>query len=231
MKKLLTAALALGMSYFTANAALAQEKLEKPKPASGRIEMLAGHRSATLDTKLSVPIFDGASLFNRNRFTYIPGEGMSSFHVLAANYKLGAGLGVVAELDIFTGVKGEDKSGNPIPSVATDPRAGANYFTKLGPVAVFKQVTYGPKNHDLTSLTNIGYNQGTTGVNPVANVENILIVDFQGENKGSVLNLLRLRAGFEYGGWNIAGALDFTFKGKKGEEVGYNAGAVIAKNF
>jgi len=192
-------------------------------PVHGSVEVMAGGESATLDTKLILPVTDDVTFFNRNRMTatYTGADGLedigaSSFHVNSLSYDVGQHVGIPG-LDMFAEV-------DVVPGTGIDPRAGLQYFAKVGDLGLFQLASVGlHADTDLTLVTSLGYTpELTDDVGLVLGAENLTIV---GE-PGHIFSTQRLRAGVDIHGYQLGFATDLVEAGDSGE-VGYNIGGFV----
>ncbi|MBT4935339.1 hypothetical protein HOL21_04250 [Candidatus Woesearchaeota archaeon] len=169
------------------------------KPASGCVELMAGHESATLDTKLFVPVAPDTTLFTRSRITpdYETGK-VGSFHIASLAYDVFKGIEVFGELDA-------------IPGVELDPRAGVQYFTKLGDVSLFGLASVGLKETpDGSALLNVRYSPAVSDtVRLVFGAE----IPAGFDKSGITFAEPRLRAGVDIDGYHIGFAADLNVTG------------------
>ncbi len=225
---------ALLTSYQTLNPATAfaetpAEKSETSKTAEepqkeqvhGMVEVMAGHQSGTLDTKLSLPIAPNTKIFNRNRITGLYEDGsVSSFHAFMLTYSpFVQGLDLVAEVDAISGV-------------GLEPRTGIQYFRKLDDfkLAGFTSVSL-QENPTGLFLVNLSYNPKFNDIVGLAtNAELITTVGEDGHN----YSIQRLRLGVNLIGYQVGPALDLkeATNHQLGETaVSYNLGGFLKTNF
>ena len=86
-----------------------------PATAGGSVELMAGHQSTTLDTKVSTEVAEKTGLFIRQMTTSTPEGEVSYFGLADLSYKLVGGLDVVGEIQAA-------------PGMGVIPRAGLQHF-------------------------------------------------------------------------------------------------------
>ena len=223
MKKLLTnIATAL---YLT----LAPAAVQAAPPAKASVEVMAGDKSVTLDTKLIKPLGEGFGLFNRNRVTLgyqgaesIDDVKVSSFHVLKLTYAIPG----VDGLKTFAG-------SIMVPGGKVDPIMGMQYAQKFADFTLYQEIAMGmnnPTSPTITWLSNLSYTaELTDGLKLVTNVEGASNFGELGHN----FSVQRFRLGLDINGYQFGAAADLTEKGNDvaPRDVGYNLGAFVKKVF
>ena len=209
------ALLALLSSLITAPA-LAEEVVPKPA-AKGSVEVLAGDKSATLDSKLKVNLGSRFSLFFRSRTTVDYHNKSSYFGLLDVNVDCGYGI------DVF--VEGRVISGKEVV-----PRVGISYTGQLedfGAALLLTAATtdkpdleihpiwsYRPRLNDKLRL--------------VVRGEDITIFNKIGHNS----SVQRLRTGIEVEGYQLGPGVDFKEVGQgRNLKFDYNVGGFVSKSF
>ncbi len=194
-------------------------------PVYGSVELMAGKKSATLDTKLCIPIVSRLSLFNRNLFTGIYKNGeegsLSSFHIFTLNYNIVGGLDFFTETDL------------DFPAGGLDPRAGLQHFKELGDFGIFTYSSFSPKGVNVLFINEISYNHMFTKmVGLTGNVE----VLFDLGEKSFNFSTERLRLGANLGGYKLGPAADFNLNQSTNQNIkettfSYNLGGFVKKDF
>ncbi len=176
------------------------------------IELLAGNETATLDTKLTVPLPYGFKVFNRNRITTPYDEKtIGTTHVLNLAYTLFDNLNVITETDIGT-------------TTPIQQRIGLEYKLPFpeGSLYTTAHVAMRAKT-DVFWLTNISYNPAIyESLQLVTNVENVTTINATGHMASSQ----RIRLGLGIGPAQFGGACDLTEKGNEGK-FSYNCGGFV----
>jgi hypothetical protein len=192
----------------------------------GVVEVMAGQESATLDTKLIIPLGSDTTFFNRNRMTaaYEGAEslddvGASSYHVNSLSHDVGHYFGVPG-LEVLAGV-------DVIPGTGLDPYAGTQYFGSVGDLKIYQLAIVGMhENPDLTLITNLSYQpQLTDSVGLLVEADNLTVVN----EEGHLFSTQKLRAGVSIGDVKFGVATDLVEAGQSvaADEVGYNIGGFI----
>ena len=167
--------------------------------ASGSVEVMAGDKSTTLDTKVMTNVAPRTNLFLRGR-TSVDYQGKVGYFGLAdLNVNLVDGLDAVAEAQF-------------IPSVGVIPRLGLGYFKKVDDFSVYSLATAGFNGEDVDAefLANLRYKpQLTDDLDLVLNLENVTNVGEQGHN----FSVQRLRTGLGHNNYEFGVAADLTEAG------------------
>jgi len=195
----------LGLSLL-ANTAQAEE------PAKGALELMAGNETATLDTKLSVPLNEKFKVSTRTRVTSGYERDVHLFGLLKLDYN------IVDGLDIVGGVMGTSVDG-------FDPQIGTQYLEKFGDFGVYQiGLVSIEQEPEMMSLTNLSY---TPKLNEdfgfVANFENVTFFGFDGHH----FSTQRLRLGGSYQRLRAGFAFDLV----ETDSLGYNIGGFVGANF
>jgi hypothetical protein len=187
--------------------ALAPAKAAEPQ-TKGSAELIAGHETATLDTKLSVPVAPRTSVFSRNRITSDYEGNVSSFHLFKLDFK------IIDGLDISGGVMGNSSSG-------LKPNIGPQYFGKFGNFSAYGTVLVSAEEKPVaTTLVNFGYyTELSDMIDLVFGLENVTVVN----KEGHMFSTQRGRIGISYGNLQFGLAGDIVEAGNKGK-FSYNAG-------
>ena len=192
--------------------------------AHGVVEVMAGQESATLDTKLILPIAKDTTFFNRNRMTadYEGAEslddvGAHSYHVNSLSYDVGHHFGAPG-LEVLAGV-------DVIPGTGLDPYVGAQYFGGFGDLKIFQLAIVGThESPDFTTITNLSYQpQLTDNFGLIVEADNLTVVN----GEGHVFSTQKLRAGIGIGDFKFGVATDLVEAGQDVSEVGYNIGGFV----
>ncbi len=182
--------------------------------ASGSVEVMAGDKSTTLDTKVMTNVAPRTNLFLRGR-TSVDYQGKVGYFGLAdLNVNLVDGLDAVAEAQF-------------IPSVGVIPRLGLGYFKKVDDFSVYSLATAGFNGEDVDAefLANLRYKpQLTDDLDLVLNLENVTNVGEQGHN----FSVQRLRTGLGHNNYEFGVAADLT---EAGGEVTPNVGGYAKLSF
>jgi len=182
--------------------------------AGGSVEVMAGDKSTTLDTKVMTKVAPRTNLFLRGR-TSVDYQGEVGYFGLAdLSVNLVDGLDAVAEAQF-------------IPGVGVVPRLGLGYFKKVDDFSVYGLATAGlnGENVDAEFVANLRYApQLTDDLNLVLNLENVTNVGEQGHN----FSVQRLRTGLEHDNYEFGLAADLT---EAGGEVTPNVGGYAAIKF
>ena len=183
--------------------------------ASGSIELMSGHESSTLDTKLSVPLAKRASLFFRNRSTADYRSGVSPFTLLDLDYNVTDRFCLVCETQ-FTS---ENKNAY---------LAGFGYFRKTGDFSLF--VAPGVTLTDETTLTTQIILKYTPPINRTTHLLARLELFSTEDGVGQLGTISRARLGVERGGYNAGFAIDASrFRGTG--RTDRNIGVFLQKDF
>jgi len=182
--------------------------------AGGSVEVMAGDKSTTLDTKVRTNVAPRTNLFLRGR-TSVDYQGEVGYFGLAdLSVNLVDGLDAVAEAQF-------------IPGVGVVPRLGLGYFKKVDDFSVYGLATAGlnGENVDAEFVANLRYApQLTDDFNLVLNLENVTNVGEQGHN----FSVQRLRTGLGHDNYEFGVAVDIT---EAGGEVTPNVGGYAAIKF
>jgi hypothetical protein len=163
--------------------------------AGNSAEIMAGSANTTLDVKTNTELAKRANLFVRNR-TNVDYNGKVNYFGLAdVSYNLIGGLDVVIENQFA-------------PGSAIIPRAGFEYFKKIGNLSLFNMATaYLNRNPDLEIFSTASYSRNLTDKLAIAaGAENI--VNFG--SKGFNYSVQRLRAGLSVGKLEFGAATDLS---------------------
>tara|TARA_Y100000310_G_C20656794_1_gene802392 strand:+ start:938 stop:1567 length:630 start_codon:yes stop_codon:yes gene_type:complete len=182
--------------------------------AGGSVEVMAGDKNTTLDTKVMADVAPRTKLFLRGR-TSVDYQGEVSYFGLAdLNVNLVDGLDAVAEAQF-------------IPGVGVVPRLGLGYFKKVDDFSVYGLATAGFNGEDVDAefLVNLIYKpQLTEDLNLVLNLENVTNIGEQGHN----FSVQRLRTGLGIDNYEFGVAADLT---EAGGEVTPNVGGYAKLSF
>jgi hypothetical protein len=180
--------------------------------AGGSVELMAGHKSATLDTKISTEIAPKTNLFLRQMTTSDYDGEVSFFGLADVSYNLVDGLDLVGEVQAA-------------PGMGVIPRAGMQYFGQLGDLSLYvlgtAKMTESPDGEFVVSL---GYAPKLgEGVDLLISLEDLTSV---GET-GHQFSVQRLRAGITLADkYQIGAAADLTEVGNEGT-LDYNIGGFV----
>jgi len=193
----------------------AHVRAEEPKKeVHGMVEVMAGDKSGTIDTKLSVPVAPRVKVIARNRITSDYEGNVSDFSLAKID------VNVVDGLDAVAGAEA-------VPGVGVTPFVGVQYFKKFGDVAFYEMITVSTnENTEGASLTNICYNPKKGNWGFFTGVENVTKINGEGHK----FSTQRARMGASYKEVKFGVAGDFVEAGPKGK-FGYNAGGFVRKTF
>ncbi len=167
---------------FATGAAIAATLALSPMAAraEGSLELMAGHQTTTLDTKISAEVAPKTGLFIRQMTTTDYEGEVSTFGLADVSYKVVGGLDVVGEVQAA-------------PGMGIIPRVGAQYFGQLGDLTLYVLGTVkAGEKPDGEFVTAIGYSPKLAeGVSLLTSMENLTSV---GES-GHQFSVQRLRAG------------------------------------
>lgn len=184
--------------------------------AKGSVELMAGNETATLDTKLLVPLAERFSFLNRNRVPIdYEGNVKPTFHIAKFSYRMLENLGIT------TGVMGTSVGG-------INPQIGLEHLSKAGRLQVYQLFLVSTQeNPILTSITNLAYRPQLVGdLSLMLELENVSF--FSGQSHG--ISLQRPRVGIDYKNFQVGLAADLTEIGRKWE-FGYQLGGFARTNF
>ncbi|MBW2999827.1 hypothetical protein KY339_04080 [Candidatus Woesearchaeota archaeon] len=175
----------------------------------GSAELMAGQETATLDTKLSVPVAPRTSVFSRNRITSDYEGNIGSFHLFKLDFKVIDGLGLCG------GLMGTSAGG-------LKPNIGPQYFGKFGNFSAYGTVLVSAEEKPVaTTLVNFGYyTELSDAIGLVFGLENVTAVN----GKGHIFSTQRGRVGIGFGNLQFGLAGDIVEAGNKGK-FSYNVGA------
>ncbi|MBT4110270.1 hypothetical protein HOE37_00265 [Candidatus Woesearchaeota archaeon] len=185
-------------------------------PASGSVELSAGHQSTTLDTKVSTSIAPKTNLFLRQMTTSDYEGEVSFFGLMDLSYNLVDGLDIVGEVQAA-------------PGMGVIPRAGLQYFKALGDFAVYALATVKTmESPDGEFVVNLSYSPELgEKVDLLINLEDLTSV---GET-GHQFSVQKLRAGVTLmDKYQIGAAADLTEVGNEGT-LDYNLGGFVGTTF
>jgi hypothetical protein len=193
----------------------AHVRAEEPqKQVHGMAEVMAGDKSGTIDTKLSVPIAPRVRFFARNRITSDYEGNVSDFSLAKID------VNVVDKLDVVAGAEA-------VPGVGVTPFVGLQYFKKFGDLSIYELLTVTTQEDtEGTSLTNICYNPKKGKWGFVTAAENVTKINGEGHK----FSTQRIRAGASYGKIQFGAAGDLVEVGPKGK-FGYNVGGFARRTF
>lgn len=191
-------------------------RAEGAKGAKGSVELMAGNETATLDTKLLVPLAERFSFLNRNRVPIdYEGNVKPTFHIAKFSYNVLGNLGITA------GVMGSFIGG-------IDPQIGLEHLGKAGELQVYQLFLVSTQENPLlTSITNLAYRPHLAGeLSLLLELENVSF--FSGQSH--VISLQRPRAGIGYKNLQAGLAADLTEISREWE-FGYQLGGFARTNF
>ncbi|MEK6969089.1 MAG: hypothetical protein AABW48_01545 [Nanoarchaeota archaeon] len=189
----------------------------QPAAAEGAVELSAGQKTATLDTKFGGEIAPKLGFFARHQITtgYEP-QAASYFGFADLTYQLPLeGLGVVGELQL-QGAK-------------LVPRAGLQYFLGAGDLSGFAAATAGISGGVNGQIVTVLTYQPklTEEISLVAKLEALNI--FADEHQ---LSSQKFRVGPTINGFSFGSAVDFTEIGQGQQlQLGCNLGGYFSKTF
>ncbi len=177
---------------------------------SGMIEVSAGHKASTLDTKLTLPITPAIAFFTRNRLS-LGYEGKPDFFTVGSvSCQLTDGFAASAELDVTP--------------QSVDSRLALEYFRQFGPLDLYGMVSGSPADANLLFFLDARFNPD--GSPAALGLEAITIVG----NGGHQLSLQRGRAGVRVGNSQLGVFADLTEAGTN-METSHNLGAYLRTLF
>ena len=199
-------------------AALAATIALSPTPATagGSVEAMTGHKSTTIDTKISAEVAPKTNLFVRQMTTADYKGDVSVFGLADLSYKIVDGLDIVGEIQAA-------------PGMGVIPRVGAQYFGQCGDLTLYVLGTVkAGEKPDGEFVTVIGYTpELTEGVSLLTSIENLTSV---GEN-GHQFSGQKLRLGVTLDDkYQIGAGADLTEVGNEGTLEG-NVGGFVGLKF
>lgn len=182
---------------------------------TGSAELMSGHQSSTLDTKIKIGLTEHLSFFNRNRVTSDYEGKVSTFHMAKFSYQPGKHFGITG------GMMGSDAAG-------TKPQLGIEYAIKNDDVSAYQLLICSTEpSPTVMSLTNIAYTPRLKeNLDLFLELENVSFLN----KESNVISLQRPRIGIDYKGFQAGLAADISETGKR-ETFDYNIGCFVKKRF
>ena len=183
-----------------------------PATAGGSVELMAGHQSTTLDTKVSTEVAEKTGLFIRQMTTSTPEGEVSYFGLADLSYKLVGGLDVVGEIQAA-------------PGMGVIPRAGLQHFGKVGDLAVYALATVKTMEHpDGEIVVSLSYTPKLgESIDLLMSLEDLTSIGKEGHQ----FSAQKLRAGITLmEKYHIGAAANLTELGPDGS-FGYDIGGFV----
>jgi len=180
--------------------------------AASSTEILSGHQSTTIDTKVIGGVTPKIGFLARNRMIADYKGNVNSFLIVDVTYALGNGFDAVLETQAS-------------PQIGVVPRPGLQYFKKNGDFGIFAlSTTNAEKNPDLELISLLTYTPNLKeNVNLLAQLETVTNIGTEGHN----FSIQRARAGLDVKGYKFGVAADFFESGKT---IDYNLGMFVKKD-